>query len=75
MKERNYKMTKTKEKTVLRDSGNGQFISRRKAARKPRNTWQQEQVPVKHPKRQARMAFITRKAGEGIKQCNGNDGK
>jgi hypothetical protein len=44
-------VTKNQEKTVLRDSGNGQFISERKSARKPRNTWQQEQVPIRNPKR------------------------
>jgi hypothetical protein len=44
-------MTKNEQKTVLRDSGNGQFISKRKAARKPRNTWQQEQVSFRNPKR------------------------
>ena len=48
------KMTKTPEKTVLRDSGNGQFISKRQAASKPRNTWQKERVPVKNPKRRQR---------------------
>jgi hypothetical protein len=35
-------MTKNTEKTVLRDSGNGQFIAKGQAARKPRNTWQKE---------------------------------
>jgi hypothetical protein len=50
-------MTNNQEKTILRDSGNGKFISKRKAARKPRNTWQQEQVPPGHPKRQSSHGF------------------
>jgi hypothetical protein len=41
-------MIKNSKKTVLlRDSGNGQFISRQKAEAMPRNTWQKEQVPVR----------------------------
>jgi hypothetical protein len=51
-------MTKTPEKTVLRDSGNGQFISRRQAAGMPRNTWQKEHVPVRKPKRGSTSASM-----------------
>jgi hypothetical protein len=47
------KMAKNSEKTILRDSGNGRFISRRQAASKPRNTWQEEQVPARNPKQQS----------------------
>jgi hypothetical protein len=50
-KRKENKMIKNREKTIFRDSGNGQFISRRKAARKPRNTWQQEKAPVRNPNR------------------------
>ncbi len=47
-------MTGKPEKTVLRDSGSGRFISKRQAASKPPATWQKEQVPVKNPKPHAR---------------------
>ena len=41
-------MIKDSKKTVLlRDSGNGQFISRQKAEGMPPNTWQKEQVPAR----------------------------
>ena len=51
-------MTRNPEKTVLRDSGNGQFISKRQAAGKPRNTWQKERVPVRNPKRGSKSASM-----------------
>jgi hypothetical protein len=47
------KMAKNPAKTVLRDSENGQFISKRRAASKPPNTWQKERVPVRNPKPQS----------------------
>jgi hypothetical protein len=40
-------MAKNPEKTVFRDSGNGRFISKGQAARKPRNTWQKERVGIR----------------------------
>lgn len=46
--------TKTRTVTVRRDSGNGQFISKDKAEKKPANTWEKEKVkipvPPKHKK-------------------------
>jgi hypothetical protein len=44
------KMNRNREKTILRDSGNGQFISKQQAAGKPQNTWQKERVSVRNPK-------------------------
>ncbi len=43
-------MTGKPGKTVLRDSGNGRFISKQQAAGKPPSTWQKERVPVRNPK-------------------------
>jgi hypothetical protein len=50
-------MTENQVKTIVRDSGNGQFISRRQALNKPRNTWQQERVLPGKVKRQASHSF------------------
>jgi hypothetical protein len=55
-KRKENKMTRNLEKTILRDSGNGQFISKRQAAKKPRNTWQKARVPARNPMRGSRGA-------------------
>ena len=52
-KRKENKMKKNPVMTVLRDSGNGQFISKRQASRNPHNTWQKEQAPRRNQKRQA----------------------
>jgi hypothetical protein len=39
-------MTRNSKKTVFRDSGNGQFISKEQSERKPQNTWQKERCRV-----------------------------
>jgi hypothetical protein len=51
-------MTRNTEKTILRDSGNGQFISKQQAASKPRDTWQKERCRVGIRSSNARVAVI-----------------
>jgi hypothetical protein len=48
-------------KTVFRDSGNGQFISKHKAACKSRNTWQKERCRVGIRNGNSRIAAIDRR--------------
>ncbi len=38
-------------KVIIRDSKNGEFISRQTANRKDPATWEREHVPVKAPKK------------------------
>ncbi len=37
----------TPKKTVYRDSGNGQFMTKKQADNKPKNTWEKQHVPAK----------------------------